>query len=142
MTAPRREKEGMTLTRDFNQTVKERVEREPAFAKALLDEAATLFQGGETDAARLILRDLVNETVGFEALAEMTNNLGMQSSKTTILGMSPSRFATRAKQAGERAVAANLQAGIPVTGMINGRLQTIAPDDFRAVNLIAKARST
>lgn len=132
----------MTLTRDFNQTVKERVEREPAFAKALLDEAATLFQGGETDAARLILRDLVNETVGFEALAEMTNNLGMQSSKPTILGMSPSRFATQAKQAGERAVAANLQAGIPVTGMINGRLQTIAPDDSRAVNLIAKARST
>ena len=64
---------------------------------------------------------------------------GMQSSKTTILGMSPSRFATRAKQAGERAVAANLQAGIPVTGMINGRLQTITPDDSRAVNLIAKA---
>ena len=64
---------------------------------------------------------------------------GMQSSKPTILGMSPSRFATWAKQAGERAVAANLQAGIPVTGMINGRLQTITPDDPRAVNLIAKA---
>ena len=64
---------------------------------------------------------------------------GMQSSKTTILGMSPSRFAARAKQAGERAVAANLKAGIPVTGMINGRLQTITPDDSRAMNLIAKA---
>lgn len=63
----------------------------------------------------------------------------MQSSKTTILGMSPSRFATRAKQAGERAVAANLRSGIPVTGMINGRLQTITPDDSLAVNLIAKA---
>ncbi len=62
----------------------------------------------------------------------------MQSSKPTILGMSLSRFATRAKQAGERAVAANLQAGIPVTGMINGRLQTITHDDPRAVNLIAK----
>ena len=33
----------MTLTRDFKQTVNERVERDPAFAKALLDEAATLF---------------------------------------------------------------------------------------------------
>ena len=65
----------------------------------------------------------------------------MQSSKATILGMPPSRFATRAEQAGERAVAANLQAGIPVTGMINGRLQTITPDDSRAVNLIAKARN-
>lgn len=63
----------------------------------------------------------------------------MQSSKTTILGMTTSRFATRAKQAGERAVAANLRAGIPVTGMINGRVQTITPDDSLAVNLIAKA---
>jgi hypothetical protein len=29
----------MTLTRDFRQTVVERVQRDPAFAKALLDEA-------------------------------------------------------------------------------------------------------
>lgn len=63
----------MTLTRNFKQTVTERVERDPAFAKALLDEAATLFLDGEPEAARLILRDLVNATVGFEALAEMTN---------------------------------------------------------------------
>ena len=63
----------MTLTRDFKQTVVERVERDPAFAKALLDEAATLFLSGEPDAARLILRDLVNATVGFENLAELTN---------------------------------------------------------------------
>lgn len=63
----------MTLTRDFKQTVVERVKRDPDFAKALLDEAATLFLSGEPDAARLILRDLVNATVGFENLAEITN---------------------------------------------------------------------
>lgn len=63
----------MTLTRDFKQTVVDRVQRDPDFAKALLDEAATLFLSGEPDAARLILRDLVNATVGFESLAEMTN---------------------------------------------------------------------
>jgi len=63
----------MTLTRDFRQTVIERVERDPDFAKALLDEAATLFLSGEPDAARLILRDLVNATVGFESLAELTH---------------------------------------------------------------------
>ncbi|KAF1042123.1 helix-turn-helix domain-containing transcriptional regulator [Xylophilus sp.] len=62
----------MTLTRDFKQTVAERAERDPAFARALLDEAATLFLSGEPDAARLILRDLVNATVGFEHLAELT----------------------------------------------------------------------
>lgn len=63
----------MTLTRDFKQTVVERVQRDPDFAKALLDEAATLFLSGEPDAARLILRDLVNATVGFENLAELTH---------------------------------------------------------------------
>jgi len=41
--------------------------------QALLDEAATLFLSGEPDAARLILRDLVNATVGFEQLAELTH---------------------------------------------------------------------
>ena len=60
---------GMALTREFKQTVFERVQRDPAFAKALLDEAATLFLNGEADAARLVLRDLVNATVGFERLA-------------------------------------------------------------------------
>ncbi len=63
----------MALTRSFKETVVERVERDPKFAKALLDEAATLFLGGEPETARLILRDLVNATVGFEQLAEMTD---------------------------------------------------------------------
>ena len=63
----------MALTRDFKQTVVERVRRDPKFAKALLDEAATLFLNGEPEAARLILRDLVNATVGFERLAAMTD---------------------------------------------------------------------
>ena len=62
----------MALTRDFKQTVVERVRRDPAFAKALLDEAATLFLNGEPNTARLILRDLVNATMGFEALAAKT----------------------------------------------------------------------
>lgn len=62
----------MALTRDFRQTVVERVEREPAFAQALLDEAATLFLNGEPETARLILRDLINATIGFEQLATLT----------------------------------------------------------------------
>ena len=62
----------MVLTRDFKQTIVERVRRDPAFAKALLDEAATLFLNGEPHTARLILRDLVNATVGFEELASET----------------------------------------------------------------------
>ncbi len=60
----------MALTRDFKETIVERVNRDPAFAKALLDEACTLFLNGEPETARLILRDLVNATIGFEALAK------------------------------------------------------------------------
>ena len=63
----------MALTRHFKQTVVERVERDPAFAQALLDEAATLFLNGEPETARLILRDLINATMGFEQLAALTN---------------------------------------------------------------------
>ncbi len=62
----------MSITRNFKETINERVQREPEFAVALLDEAVTLFLNGEPGAARLILRDLVNATVGFEALANET----------------------------------------------------------------------
>jgi DNA-binding phage protein len=62
----------MALTRSFKQTIVERVRRDRVFARALLDEAATLFLNGEADTARLVLRDLVNATVGFEGLADET----------------------------------------------------------------------
>lgn len=63
----------MALTRNFKETVIERVNRDPAFAKALLDEASRLFLSGEAETARLILRDLVNATIGFEGLAVAIN---------------------------------------------------------------------
>ena len=59
----------MALTRNFKNTVIDRVNKDPAFAKALLDEASTLFLNGDPETARLILRDLVNATIGFEELA-------------------------------------------------------------------------
>ncbi|MFM5944454.1 MAG: DNA-binding protein, partial [Dolichospermum sp.] len=40
---------------------------------ALLDEAISLFLNGEPETARLILRDIVNATVGFEQLAIETS---------------------------------------------------------------------
>ncbi len=59
-------------TRDFKETIQERVTQDPAFAIALLNEATTLFLNGEPDIARLILRDLVKATVGFEELSKAT----------------------------------------------------------------------
>lgn len=60
----------MALTRDFKETVAARVQHDPAFAQALLDEAIVLFVNGEPETAKLVLRDLVNATIGFEALAD------------------------------------------------------------------------
>ena len=62
----------MALTRSLQETVFQRVQNDVSFAQALLDEAATLFLNGEPETARLILRDLVNATIGFEQLAALT----------------------------------------------------------------------
>lgn len=60
------------ITRDFKQTIQERVQTDKEFAVALLHEATSLFLNGEPETARLILRDLINATVGFEELAKET----------------------------------------------------------------------
>ncbi len=61
--------EQMELAKVFNATVVSRVRKDPAFAQALLDEALTLLLNGDPDTAKLILRNLVNATIGFETLA-------------------------------------------------------------------------
>lgn len=63
----------MSLTKDCKETVNARVKKDLEFAKALLDEAVSLFLNGEPETARLILRDLVNATMGFEELAALTS---------------------------------------------------------------------
>lgn len=60
----------MSISRDYKETIRQRAEKQPTFGAALLDEAISLFLNGEPDVARLVLRDLVNATVGFEALAK------------------------------------------------------------------------
>ena len=59
----------MALTRDFRQTITARVQSEPAYARALLQQAASLLLQGEPHTAKLLLRDLVNASIGFEQLA-------------------------------------------------------------------------
>lgn len=60
----------MALTRDYKETIKKRVDQDPDFANALLHEAVDLLLDGDSATAKLILRDLINATVGFERLAE------------------------------------------------------------------------
>lgn len=60
------------MTVDSAATVRVRIKTDPAFAEALLREATDMFLNGEADAARLLLRDVVNATVGFEQIAAAT----------------------------------------------------------------------
>ena len=63
----------MPLTRDFKETIRARVERDPKFRKELLREGIEAMLAGEVDTAKTILRDYINATVGFTDLAEATH---------------------------------------------------------------------
>jgi len=58
----------MPLTRDFKETIKIRAQADPAFRVALLEEALDAFLNNDLETGKLLLRDYVNATVGFEAL--------------------------------------------------------------------------
>jgi hypothetical protein len=62
----------MPLTRDFRETVRARVRRDPAFRKGLLCEPIELLISGDLDTGKLILRDFINATVGFTKLSNVT----------------------------------------------------------------------
>jgi DNA-binding phage protein len=63
----------MALTRSFKETVKERAGRDPAFRVGLLQEAVEAFLRDELEVGKILLRDYINATVGFEDLAEATH---------------------------------------------------------------------
>ncbi|MBO9479737.1 transcriptional regulator [Shimia sp. R11_0] len=60
----------MPLTREFKETVKARVEADAEFRAALLSEAVEALLEGDVDTGKVVLRDYINATVGFEGLAE------------------------------------------------------------------------
>jgi DNA-binding phage protein len=62
----------MPLTRSFKETVKARVERDPAFREALLTEGVEALLAGDVDTGKAILRDYINATGGFERLSVET----------------------------------------------------------------------
>jgi DNA-binding phage protein len=62
----------MPLSRSFKETVKERIDEDPAFRDALLAEGIDALLSGEVDVGKIILRDYINATVGFAKLAEGT----------------------------------------------------------------------
>ena len=62
----------MPLTRSFNDLIKSRVEADPVFRQALLQEAVQTMLDGDVATARSVLRDFINATIGFERLAAAT----------------------------------------------------------------------
>ena len=62
----------MPLTRDFKETIRDRVQRDARFRKELLREGLEAMLSGEIMLAKTILRDYINATVGFTGLAEAT----------------------------------------------------------------------
>lgn len=58
----------MALTRDFKSTVKARAESDPAFRVGLLQEALEAFLSDDLETGKILLRDYVNATVGFQGL--------------------------------------------------------------------------
>ena len=63
----------MSLTRDFKETVQARARRDPAFREGLLKEGVDCLLAGDVDAGKIILRDYINATIGFEELSSLTN---------------------------------------------------------------------
>ena len=60
----------MVLTRDFSETIRARVQRDPAFRVGLLKEAMDCLLEGDVTVGKGLLRDYINATVGFEELAD------------------------------------------------------------------------
>jgi DNA-binding phage protein len=62
----------MVLTVNFRDHVKARIETDPEFRAALFQEAVQTLIEGDVGTARAVLRDFINATIGFAALAKAT----------------------------------------------------------------------
>jgi hypothetical protein len=58
----------MPLTHDFKETIRARARRDSAFRLALLRESVECILNGDLETGKLVLRDYVNATVGFQNL--------------------------------------------------------------------------
>ena len=63
----------MPLTRDFKETVQRRAARDPAFREGLLKEGVECLLAGDVDTGKIVLRDYINATIGFEELGSRIN---------------------------------------------------------------------
>lgn len=76
----------MPLTRSFKKTIQARVRRDVAFRKELLRESVESLVLGDIETGKAVLRDFINATIGFTALAKATEH----SPKSLMRMLSPS----------------------------------------------------
>lgn len=60
----------MALTRNFKETIVERVRTDPEYADALFEQGVQAMLDGDVGAGKSIVRDYINATIGFDALAK------------------------------------------------------------------------
>jgi hypothetical protein len=58
----------MPLTKDFNETVKNRLQKSKGFRRALLREAVSCMIAGDVETGKSVLRKYINGTIGFVQL--------------------------------------------------------------------------
>ena len=75
----------MPLTRDFKETIQSRIERDPGFREALLEEGVECLLAGDVETGTAVLRDYINATIGFRELGEVTD----KSSKSLMRMLGP-----------------------------------------------------
>lgn len=76
----------MALTRDFKETIMERAAHDEQYRKGLLVEAVNEILEGNLNAGKAMLRDFINATITFPALAQKLN----KSSKSIHRMLGPS----------------------------------------------------
>lgn len=123
----------MALTRNFKETVQARVLADPAFREALLREGIEAMLAGDVDTGKLILRDYIKATVGFEELGAETGT-----SAKSLIRMFGARGNPQARNF--FAVLSRLQerAGLRVQVTTQPRRRTTAPTrNAKALNRTA-----
>ena len=62
----------MSLAREFRETIRARIERDPAFREELLKEGVECLLSGAVDTGKAVLRDYITATLDFQELGGLT----------------------------------------------------------------------
>ncbi|QPJ64010.1 MAG: transcriptional regulator [Candidatus Nitrohelix vancouverensis] len=76
----------MAITKNFKETIQARALRDPEFRHGLLKESIESMLAGDPETGKMILRDYINATIGFEKLGVIVQ----KSPKSLMRMFSPS----------------------------------------------------